>query len=211
MLDRKIEAKIDGNGNVLIQNAENSTITVNVGSPEEVNKALIDLQDCLKKLPLQVIEKLMENKNTAVPVTGANVYLSVNYMFENDIYGRPNGKVCGMAFGVTVTNTTKEIRFFQEPSFKVSIPLDGNSDTFRMVDSVGNKPNFPKRLEYGEPFTVYYNIPNMQVFQTLVAKEQEVTIKAFTNTTLGEVYFSNEFKLKNLLEDAGYMNPNPLA
>lgn len=209
MLDRKIEANIDGNGNVVIQNSDSSTITVNVGNPEEVNKALLNLQDCLEKIPLKVIEKLMENKTAEVPCTGANIYLSVNFMFET-MCGSPTGRISGISFGVTVTNTTKENRFFQEPSFKVSTPIEGHLDTFMMTEAIGQKPTFPKKLEYGEPFTVYYNIPNMRLFRQLIEKDENVTIKSFTNTTLGEVYFSNEYKLKDLLKDEKYMAQNPM-
>jgi hypothetical protein len=51
------KAEIDGNGNIVIQNADNSTITINKDNPEEIRKFFIDFQNKLSELPKQIIMK----------------------------------------------------------------------------------------------------------------------------------------------------------
>lgn len=207
MFNNKREATIDGNGNIVIQNSDNSSITVNLGDPVGIRKLLVDMQHDISNLPLNIIQELMEhNKSDEIP-SGANVYLSLNIMFET-IGNKPTGNIAGVSFGVSVTNTTKEQRYFYEPSFKVSIPLDNGLDTFIMTDKHPHNPKFPKRLEYGEPFTAYYNIADLKLFKRLVEKDENVTITAVVNTTLGEVFFSNPYYLKDLLKDEQYMKQN---
>lgn len=128
-------------------------------------------------------------------------------MFET-IGNKPTGNIAGVSFGVSVTNTTKEQRYFYEPSFKVSIPLENGLDTFVMTDKHPHNPQFPKRLEYGEPFSAYYNIADISLFKSLVEKDENVTITAVVNTTLGEVFVSNPYKLKDLIKDEPYMKQN---
>jgi|WetSurMetagenome_2_1015567.scaffolds.fasta_scaffold806756_1 hypothetical protein len=36
----------------------------------------------------------------------------------------------------------------------------------------------------------------MNIFRKIVKKDSEATVVAFVNTTLGEVFFSNEYKIK---------------
>lgn len=207
MFNNKREATIDGNGNIVIQNSDNSSITVNLGDPVGIRKLLVDMQHDISNLPLKIIQELMEhNKSDEIP-SGANVYLSLNIMFET-IGNKPTGNIAGVSFGVSVTNTTKEQRYFYEPSFKVSIPLDNGLDTFIMTDKHPHNPQFPKRLEFGEPFTAYYNIADLRLFKSLVEKDENVTITAVVNTTLGEVFFSNPYKLKDLIKDEQYMKQN---
>lgn len=207
MFNNKREATIDGNGNIVIQNSDNSSITVNLGDPVGIRKLLVDIQHDISNLPLNIIQELMDhNKSDEIP-SGANVYLSLNIMFET-IGNKPTGNIAGVSFGVSVTNTTKEQRYFYEPSFKVSIPLDNGLDTFIMTDKHPHNPHFQKRLEFGEPFTAYYNIADLRLFKTLVEKDENVTITAVVNTTLGEVFFSNPYYLKDLLKDEQYMKQN---
>ena len=52
------KAEIDGNGNILIQDADNSEITINVNSPEEIRNFFIDFQDKLSEIPKQILEFL---------------------------------------------------------------------------------------------------------------------------------------------------------
>lgn len=207
MLNNKREATLDGNGNIVIQNSDNSSITVNLADSAGVRKLLVDLQHEISTLPLTIIQELMKHNNSEKVPAGANVYLSLNIMFET-IGNRPTGNIAGVSFGVSVTNTTKEQRYFYEPSFKVSIPLENGLDTFLMTDKHPHNPQFPKRLEYGEPFTAYYNIADLGLFKKLVAKDENVTITAVVNTTLGEVFVSNPYKLKDLIKDERYMRPN---
>jgi len=103
------KAEIDGNGNILIQDADNSEITINVNSPEEIRNFFIDFQAKLSEIPKQILE-LMESKNSnEIEVDkGANVYLSLNLLFDT---GGFSG-ISGISFGVTITNLTKENRFY---------------------------------------------------------------------------------------------------
>ena len=61
MFNKPLEAKIDGNGNVIIQDTDNSTITINMNNPEEVSKALVNLNDRLSQLPLKIIKFMEES------------------------------------------------------------------------------------------------------------------------------------------------------
>lgn len=143
------KAEIDGNGNVLIQDSDNSEITINMNNPEEIRKFLIDFQQKLSSLPKKILE-LMENKNTnEIQIdSGANVYLSLAFLIEP-------GAITGISFGVTITNLTKENRFFNAPFFKLSVPFEENFDTFAMTDTI-HKVIFPKKLEYGEVVSEAY-------------------------------------------------------
>lgn len=208
MLNNK-KAEVNGEGNVVIQNSDNSTITININDPAEVRKTLMDLQAELKNLPTKIVRLLMEKADNEDPNSGANVYLNVNLLFETN-YGVPTGRIRGIAVGVHVTNTNKEHRYFYEPSFKSSVPFEGDCDTFMMTNAMPNKPSFPKRLEYGEPFSVHYQILDMMVFKAIYEKDPEATLVAFVNTTLGEVFFSNEYKVKDLVKDEKYITPNPM-
>lgn len=207
MFNNKREATLDGNGNIVIQNSDNSSITVNLGDSVGIRKLLVDLQHDINNLPLKIIRELMAHNKSDIIPSGANVYLSLNIMFET-IGNKPTGNIAGVSFGVSVTNTTEEQRYFYEPSFKVSIPLDSGLDTFLMTDKHPHNPLFPKRLEYGEPFTVYYNIADLMLFKSLVEKDENVTITAVVNTTLGEIFVSNPYKLKDLIKDEPYMKQN---
>ena len=150
MLNNKREASLDGNGNIVIQNSDNSSITVNLGDSEGVRKLLLDLQHEISSFPLKIIQELMVHNKSEEILSGANVHLSLNIMLET-LGNKPTGRIVGVSFGVSVINTNKEQRYFYEPSFKVSIPLENGLDTFVMTDKHPHNPQFPKRLEYGEP------------------------------------------------------------
>ena len=72
-------------------------------------------------------DELMGDKNTnEIQIdSGANVYLSLTFLMVP-------GTVTGINFAVTITNLTKENRFFNAPFFKLSVPFEGNLDTFVM-------------------------------------------------------------------------------
>lgn len=198
------KAVVDGAGNVVIQNSDNSTITINISNPADVRNALLNLQGEIRELPLNIIKHLMERNVSEVPSSGANVYLSLNILCET-FGGKPTGGIAGVSFGVSVVNTNKEHRYFYEPCFKSSEPLEKGLDTFIMTDKHPDNPQFPKRLEYGEVFTAYYNIPNIDLFKKLYEKNTEAIITAVVNTTLGEVFISNEYKIESLLQNEKYI------
>ena len=124
------EAKIDGNGNIVIQRVEGSTITINPSIPDEVRKALIDHQSLIAELPNKILQILMDNNAKEPPVIGANIYLGLNLMAGT--YG-----IAGISISVQITNLTKEIRFYNRPFFKVSTPIEKNLNTFVMTNVVG--------------------------------------------------------------------------
>lgn len=193
------KAEIDGNGNVVIQDSDNSEITINMNNPEEIRKFFIDFQQQLNSIPKTIIE-LMESKNTnEIKIdSGANVYLSLNFLMSPGI-------VSGISFGVTITNLTKENRFFNAPFFKLSIPFEGNLDTFAMTDTI-NKISFPKKLEYGEVVSEAYliRLNSKQIYDKVIAIDKDATIQVITSTTIGEIYKSNEYKVSQLLENFRY-------
>ena len=193
------KAEIDGNGNVVIQDSDNSEITINMSNPEEIRKFFIDFQQKLSSLPLEIIE-LMEAKNTNdVQInSGANVYLSLNFLVAP-------GTVTGISFGVAITNLTKENRFFNAPFFKVSVPFEGEIDTYVMTGTL-NGISFPKKLEYGEVASEGYLISanSREIYDKIIAIDKDATVQVIVSTTIGEIYKSNEYKINNLLESFKY-------
>ncbi len=201
------KADIDGNGNIVIQNADSSTITINTNNPEEMRQFLIDFQNQLSELPIKIIE-LMESKRTneVEITTGANVYLGLNILFETQ-YNVPTGIISGIAFGITITNLTKENRFFNSPFFKLSVPFEGDLDTFVMTQTINAPIPFPKKLEYGEVVSQAYQISaaNQKMYEQAIAKDPNATIQVIVSTTIGEIYKSNEYSIAQLLENFKYV------
>ena len=195
----KNKAIIDGNGNITIQDADNSEITINMDNSEEIRRFFIDYQQKLNTLPNKIIELMLEKNTNDVKLDlDANVYLSLNFLLAP-------GSVEGISFGVIITNLTKENRFFNAPFFKFSVSFEENIDAFSLTDTIHNIA-FPKRLEYGEVVSEEYLIrPNSKkVFEKAIALDPDATIVAITSTTIGEIYKSNEYKISQLLENFKY-------
>ena len=142
-----------------------------------------------------------KNSNNIEIERGANVYLGLKILFSTGGYRQING-IC---FGVTITNLTKENRFFNTPFFKTSIPFDGNVDTFAMIDTM-NGIVFPKKLEFGEVVTEKYQIrpQTKKIYDNLIIQDKDASIQVIVSTTIGEVYKSNEYKVSKLLENYKY-------
>lgn len=194
------KADIDGNGNIVIQNSDNSIVTINKDNPEEIRKLMIDLQNHISELPKQIIDLIMEqNTLTQPPIIGANVYLGLSFLLTKQ-------GVNGISFNVTITNLTKEIRFYNSPFFKLSVPFEKEADTFYLTDKVSNNIVFPKRLEYGEVISEAYLISkgSEEIYRSVIAKDSNATIQAIVSTTLGEIYQSNEYPISKLLENIKY-------
>ncbi len=192
-------AEIDGNGNILIQDADNSEITINVNNPEEIRKFLIDFQNKLSSIPMEIIELMAsKNPNNVELEKGANIYLGLNLRFSGV-------GIEGISFSVSITNLTKENRFFNSPFFKFSIPFEGSIDSFVLLDKTYNIP-FPKKLEYGEVVTEDYLLRprSKEIFDKVIGINPEATIKIIVSTTVGEVYHSNEYRIDKLLENYKY-------
>lgn len=189
-------AEVDGNGNIVIQDSDNTQITINVSNPQEIRQFLIDFQSQLNRLPneiLQIMER--QNPNNVEIEKGANVYLGLTFRITG------NG-VNAISLTVTITNLTKENRYFNTPFFKLSVPFEGNADTFVLLDKTYDI-NFPKKLEYGEVVTEDYLLrPNSrEIFDAVIAKDANATLKVIAGTTVGEVYQSNEYRVDKLLEN----------
>lgn len=194
------EAKIDGNGNIVIQRVEGSTITINPSIPDEVRKALIDHQSIIAELPNKILQILMDNNAKEPPVIGANIYLGLNLMAGT--YG-----IAGISISVQITNLTKEIRFYNRPFFKVSTPIEKNLNTFVMTNVVGTPIDFPRRMEYGEVLSENYQLVqgNIEMFQGLLSKDSEATLTAYVTTTLGELYKSEPYHIKDIVKQRQYV------
>lgn len=191
---------IDGNGNIVIQKVEGSTITINPSIPEEVRKALIEHQSLISELPDRIIQILMSNNTKEPPIIGANIYLGINYII-------PGFSVEGVSINVQITNLTKEIRFYNKPFFKVSIPIERNADTFIMTNVVGEAIVFPRKMEYGEVVSEGYQLVpnNIGMFEKLLEKDIDATITAYVTTTLGEVYKSEPYPIKDIVRQGKYV------
>lgn len=191
---------IDGNGNIVIQKAVGSTITINPAVPEDVRKALIEHQALISQLPDKIVQMLMENNAEEPPVIGAIVYLGLSLLASD--YG-----VAGISMSVQITNLTREIRFYNKPFFKVSTPFDKGADTFMMTNVVGNAVHFPRKMEYGEVISENYQLvqSNIQMFQKLLAKDPDVTLTAYVGTTLGEVYKSEPYIVRDIVKQGRYV------
>lgn len=194
------EAKIDGNGNIVIQRVEGSTITINPSIPDEVRKALIDHQSLIAELPNKILQILIDNNAKEPPVIGANIYLGLNLMAGT--YG-----IAGISISVQITNLTKEIRFYNRPFFKVSTPIEKNLNTFVMTNVVGTPIDFPRRMEYGEVLSENYQLVqgNIEMFQVLLSKDSEATLTAYVTTTLGELYKSEPYYIKDIVKQRQYV------
>lgn len=197
MFNKPLEAKIDGNGNVIIQDTDNSTITINMNNPEEVSKALVNLNDRLSQLPLKIIKFMEEKRCKELPTIGANVYISCYIMVQNNCL---NVQKC-KCIGITITSTTKDIRYFNEPFFKLSSPLDEKRlDTFFMTKKIA-EVQFPHRLEYGQPVSVHYILSANDLFQKILNKDPNATIVGVVTTTLGETYYSNKCEIRKFIHE----------
>lgn len=195
------KATIDGQGNIVIQDVEGSTIIINPNNSQELRKLIMDFGSKLSELPAHILKMIEEKQDIDSEIkNGANLHLTV--LAELHEYGGGNR----LKFGLTITNLTKENRFFNQPFFKVhpmfELKKGVEHDTFVMFPEQGDV--FAKKLEYGEPFSVTYEIKSgaYQMFEGSMKKDKEGSyIQAFTSTTVGELYESNRFTIKTLFEN----------
>lgn len=189
------KSNVNGDYNIIVQGENNNILMIDSNNKNQISQSFISNNI----FPIQSVS-MNENKN-GVPTTGAKVYLGVNYMFET-MYGGPTRKIEGVCLGVTVTNLNVVHRYFSQPSFKVSVPLDGGKDTFSLLDVVGERIAFPKRLEYGESYTIYYKLASgaLGIMKSLMKKDAQMNIMAFVTTSLGEYFESNKHLISELTE-----------
>lgn len=191
------KSHIDGHGNVVIQDADNSTITINLSDTEQVRKFFIDFQNKLSELPREILTELQKHNNLESEMkVGANIYLTVIAAFAD--FGNN-----AVLWGITITNLTKEHRYFNQPYFKVSPKFELEPglehDTFMMFPKEQLK--FPVRLEYGEVLSLTFEVnPNQfALFQKNATDDAFLT--CYCGTTVGELYNSNEYKLDKFVKD----------
>lgn len=141
------------------------------------------------------------DKDEAVPINGANIYLSLDVLFS-DSHINP---IEGLSLGVYVTNLNTVHRYFNQPIFKISTQNDDGVDTFGMTNRIGKIIEFPKRLEYGESFSVNYKLSSVSIsdfFEKILKKDGTATIKTFAKTSLGETFYSNEYPISKIVNIA---------
>lgn len=194
------KVEIDGNGNIVIQKVEGSTISINPSFPEEVRKALIDHQSLISELPEKILRILIDNNASEPPLIGGNIYLGLSFLVSG--YG-----VAGVSMSVQITSLTKEIRFFNKPFFKVSSPFEEDADTFMMTNVCGEAIHFPRRMEYGEVVSERYLLvpANIEMFEEIMAREPSATLTAYVSTTVGEVYKSEPYLIKDIIKQGKYV------
>ena len=160
MLDKKeiVSAQVTGDGNIVVQNSDNTTITIDTKNIVELRKQISNLQEQLNSFNpeiLQMMQKTIKDAGTAnLPEIDANIYFGIGLFMD--------GMSRRMGFSITITNMTKEHRYFSQPSFNLSHPFKG-ADSFLLITSIGEEIKFPIRLEYGQPVTVHYPLDQRQI------------------------------------------------
>ena len=143
MLDKKeiVSAHISGDGNIVVQNSDNTTITIDTKNIVELRKQISNLQEQLNLLNPEILQIMQQNVKDAgtndLPLVDANIYFSIDIL--------TNGVSRGMGFSITITNLTKEHRYFTQPSFNLSHPYKG-ADSFILTSSIGKDPQFIKLM-----------------------------------------------------------------
>ncbi len=199
MLDKKevVTAQVNGEGNIVVLNSDNTTITIDTKDIVELRKQISNLQEQLRSFNPEILQIMQDKVRKAgtdiLPVIDANIYFSIDII--------TNGMNRGMGFSITITNLTKEHRYFTQPSFNLNHPYKG-ADSFILTTPMTETSQFPIRLEYGQPVTVRYFINQGQLsfFREVLSQDADAAIAIVSNTTVGEIYRSNEHKLKHILE-----------
>lgn len=189
----------DGNGNIIIQNVDGSSVVVNINDTEELRKMIMNLGSDMKSMPQNLLKLMEQIPNEASAMSGANIYLTTLVSTSGPgMYG------ARLKFGVSITNLNKEHRYFSRLYFVVTpaftLDNDIEHDTFEMVPE--GQSIFPARLEYGQPISTTFDIKpeGFYLYEGVLGKDPEAYLQAFATTTLGEVYESNKFKISQLVE-----------
>ena len=182
MLDKKevVTAQVNGDGNIVVQNSDNTTITINTKNIVELRKQISNIQEQLMSFNPEILQmmqqKVIDAGTDNLPVIDANIYFSIDII--------TNGMNRGMGFSITITNLTKEHRFFTQPSFNLNHPYKG-ADSFVLTTPFGETPQFPVRLEYGQPVTVRFLIEQGQLsfFREVLNYDEDAAIAVVSSTT----------------------------
>ena len=199
MLDKKevVSAQVTGDGNIVIQNSDKTTITIDTKNIVELRKQISNLQEQLNTLNpeiLQMMQQKVKDAGTAnLPEIDANIYFGIGIFLD--------GMTRRIGFSITITNLTKEHRYFSQPSFNLSHPFKG-ADSFVLTTSIGEEIKFPVRLEYGQPVTVHYPLDQRQIafLQEVLSQNEDASVAVVSSTTVGEIYRSNEHTIKHIID-----------
>lgn len=198
MLDKKeiVSAHITGDGNIVVQNSDNTTITIDTKNIVELRKQISNLQEKLNLFNPEILQVMQQKVKDAgieeLPVIDANIYFGIGIFMD--------GINRSLGFSITITNLTKEHRYFSQPSFNLSHPYKG-ADSFILTTLIGKQIDFPIRLEYGQPVTVHYTIGEGQIsfLREILSLNEDASIAVVSTTTVGEIYRSNEHTIKHII------------
>lgn len=199
MLDKKevVSVQVTGDGNIIVQNSDNTAITIDTKNIVELRKQISNLQEQLNTFNpeiLQMIQQTIRDAGIAnLPEIDANIYFGIGIFM--------NGVSHQMGFSITITNLTKEHRYFAQPSFNLSHPFKG-ADSFVLTTAIDKGVKFPVRLEYGQPVTIHYPLNQSQIafLQEILSQNEDASVAVVSSTTVGEIYRSNEHTIKHIIE-----------
>ena len=139
------------------------------------------------------------------PPTVATVHFGVFHTIET-YNGRPTSNNMWLSFRVTVTNTAKEHRYYNEPLFKLSKPIEDSANAFYLPNILDTN-KYPFKLEFGQQFTASYKIDsqNAKMLLRLLSEDHSLAIKAVVNTTLGEMVESAPLSLDRFKMDLEHL------
>lgn len=165
-------------------------IDLRLNSPEKlVNKILKKLGSTKT---IAISEEFQEVRNDVLKVSLYSSFIVGNFGHQNN----------GPVIKIRITNTIQgTYRYFYEPSFRITIPLDG-ADGLHLTN-IQNPTKFPIKLEYGEEYEISYELARSQIsLWTRLGEDCE--IYAFCSTTLGEKFESNKTKVKSIIDSFKY-------
>ncbi|MCP4760243.1 MAG: TIR domain-containing protein [archaeon] len=158
----------------------------------------INLQNLTPEKFAELIIRKLE-KEIVVPVTereqenDGNVYLSVNALIS-EFQG-----FYGTAIGVSITNTIKEYRYFNEPYFKLTKPFEDQADALYFTEKL-MPVMFPVKLEYGQVIRVDYNIKPRALKDIWEKLPPDTQLYAIVTTTVGEKFKSNFVEVSDIVK-----------
>lgn len=147
-------------------------------------EALKNLQKLKKKVITPVTEKEHSDKG--------RIHLSIN-----NLLGEYNG-IFGIAIGVNITNTNREHRYFNEPTFKLTNPIEEFGNALYFTEQI-MPVDFPNKLEFGQVVSVNYNIKLRALRDIWEKLPPDTQLYAVVTTTLGEKYKSNMIEVSDLV------------
>ena len=158
----------------------------------------INLQNLSPEKFAELIIKKLE-KEVVVPVTEreqdneGKVYLSVKALIS-EFHG-----FFGTAIGVTITNTIKDYRYFNEPYFKLTKPFRDQADALYFTEKL-IPVQFPAKLEYGQVINVDYNIKPRALKDIWEKLPPNTQLYAIVTTTVGEKFKSNFINVSEIVK-----------